>query len=57
MEKILKWTINHATELDLLSEQVTKSEGSPISDVPLAWSHAFFILTALGLDELKAAKK
>ena len=57
MEKILKWTINHATELDLLSEQVTKSEGSPISDVPLAWSHAFFILTALGLDELEAAKK
>jgi glucoamylase len=57
MEKLLKWTINHATELDLLSEQVTKSEGSPISAVPLAWSHAFFILSALGLDELKAAKK
>jgi glucoamylase len=57
MEKLLKWTINQATELDLLSEQVNKSQGSPISAVPLAWSHAFFILSALGLDELKAAKE
>jgi glucoamylase len=57
MEELLKWTIKHATELDLLSEQVNKSEGSPISAVPLAWSHAFFILSALGIDELKAAKE
>jgi glucoamylase len=57
MEKLLKWTIDHATELDLLSEQVDKSKGSPISAIPLAWSHAFFILTALGLDELKAPTK
>jgi glucoamylase len=57
MEKLLKWTISHATELDLLSEQINKTEGSPISAVPLAWSHAFFILAALGLDELKVAKE
>jgi GH15 family glucan-1,4-alpha-glucosidase len=57
LEKIVQWTINHATELDLLSEQVNKSNGSSISAVPLAWSHAFFILAALGLDDLKAAKE
>jgi len=57
MEKLLKWTIDHATELDLFSEQVNKSKGSSISAVPLAWSHAFFILAALGLDELKVAKE
>jgi glucoamylase len=57
MEKLLKWTINHATELGLLSEQVNKSQGTSISAIPLAWSHAFFILSALGLDELKAAKE
>lgn len=57
LEKIVDWTINHATELDLLSEQVNKSNGSSISAVPLAWSHAFFILAALGLDDLKTAKE
>jgi glucoamylase len=56
-EKLIKWAIDHATEHDLLSEQVNKSNGSSISAVPLAWSHAFFILAILDLDELKAAKE
>jgi glucoamylase len=57
MEKLVEWTVNRATELGLLSEQVNKSNGSSISAVPLAWSHAFFILAVLGLDEMKAAKE
>jgi glucoamylase len=57
MEKLVEWTIDHATELGLLSEQVNKSNGSSVSAVPLAWSHAFFILAVLGLDDLKAAKE
>jgi glucoamylase len=56
MKELVKWAIAHATELNLLSEQVNKSTGSPISAVPLAWSHAFFILGVLGLDELKTGK-
>ncbi len=56
MEQLIKWSISHATDLDLLSEQAEKSTGLPISAVPLAWSHAFFILAVLGLDELKASK-
>jgi glucoamylase len=54
MEQLINWTINHATEIDLLSEQIDKVTGAPISAVPLAWSHAFFILATIGLDELKA---
>ena len=53
MEELIEWVINHATELGLLSEQVNKSNGSPISAVPLAWSHAFLILAVLDLDKLK----
>jgi glucoamylase len=56
MEKLIKWVIAHATDLDLLAEQVDMSTGLSISAVPLAWSHAFFILTILGLDELKGHK-
>lgn len=53
VEQFIKWTIDHATYLDLLSEQIDKSNGSPISAVPLAWSHAFFILAVLGLNEIR----
>jgi glucoamylase len=53
MEKFAKWAIDHATYIGLLSEQVDKVTGAPISALPLAWSHAFFILAMLGLDESK----
>lgn len=56
VEMIVKWVIEHATALDLLSEQIDKSTGLPISAIPLAWSHAFFILAVLGLEELKARR-
>jgi glucoamylase len=53
MERLTKWTIDHATDIGLLSEQVDKLTGASISAVPLAWSHAFFILAIHDLDELK----
>lgn len=56
IEQLITWTIDCATDLDLLAEQVDKATGVPTSAVPLAWSHAFFILAILGLDDLKASK-
>jgi glucoamylase len=56
VEQLIAWTIDHATDLGLLAEQMDKITGIPISAVPLAWSHAFFILAILGLDDLRAPK-
>jgi glucoamylase len=52
-EQLIRWTLGHSTELGLLSEQVDKESGAPISAIPLAWSHAFFILSVLDLAEAK----
>jgi glucoamylase len=41
---LIDWVVNHSTDLNMLSEQVDKSNGKPISAVPLAWSHAFFVV-------------
>lgn len=53
MKALISWTVNHATVLNLISEQVDELNGNPISAIPLAWSHAFFILAVPGLDELR----
>jgi glucoamylase len=52
-EQLIRWALDHSTELGLLSEQVDKENGVPISAIPLAWSHAFFILSVLDLEEAK----
>lgn len=54
MNQLIKWVIDHATNTGLLSEQVDKATGAPLSAVPLAWSHAFFILATLELEDLKS---
>jgi glucoamylase len=54
MEQLINWAESHATEIDLLSEQIDKLTDAPVSAVPLAWSHSFFILATIALDELKA---
>ncbi len=56
MEQLIAWAIDRATNLDLLPEQVDKTNGFPISAVPLAWSHAFFISAVIGLDDLRNSK-
>ena len=43
---LLDWSASHATGLGLLPEQVDKDNGSVLSAVPLAWSHAMFILAS-----------
>ena len=52
-EQLIRWALDHSTELGLLSEQVDKENGAPLSAIPLAWSHAFFILSVLDLEEAK----
>jgi glucoamylase len=52
-EQLINWALNHSTELGLLPEQIDKQTGAPISAIPLAWSHSFFILAALDLKEAK----
>jgi glucoamylase len=52
-EQFIRWALDHSTELGLLSEQVDKESGAPVSAIPLAWSHAFFILSVLDLQEAK----
>ena len=48
-KQLVQWVQNHFTELGLLSEQIDKQNGTPISAIPLAWSHAFFILSVLDM--------
>jgi glucoamylase len=52
-EQLINWALNHSTELGLLPEQVDKQTDVPISAIPLAWSHAFFVLATLDLNEAK----
>jgi glucoamylase len=47
--RLIKWAIEHATDLGLLTEQVDKRTGKPIWAVPLGWSHAMYIIAALKL--------
>ncbi|HWJ02067.1 MAG TPA: glycoside hydrolase family 15 protein, partial [Verrucomicrobiae bacterium] len=47
----LKWTLDHQTGLGLLPEQVHTKTGEPAWAVPLAWSHAMFILLSIMLTE------
>jgi glucoamylase len=56
-EQLIAWAIDRATDLDLLAEQVDRTSGLPVSAVPLAWSHAFFILAVIGLDDLRVSKR
>ena len=52
-EPLVRWTFDHSTKLGLLSEQVDRESGAPVSAIPLAWSHAFFILSILDLEVAK----
>jgi glucoamylase len=56
VEQLIAWAIDHATPLDLLPEQVDKTSGVPVSAVPLAWSHAFFVLAVTGLNDLRISR-
>lgn len=47
--KLVEWTLSHATKSGALSEQINPSNGSPLSVLPLVWSHAELINTLLDL--------
>lgn len=42
---LLRWAVDHQTEMGLLPEQVDRESGETAWVVPLTWSHAMFILT------------
>ncbi|MCY6958649.1 glycoside hydrolase family 15 protein [Clostridium brassicae] len=46
-QKLVEWAVEHRTYLDLLPEQIDKESGEIAWVVPLAWSHAMFILSML----------
>jgi glucoamylase len=56
-EQLIHWALDHSTELGLLPEQVDRESGAFISAIPLAWSHAFFILSVLDLEAAKNSIK
>ena len=45
----IDWTLDHALPSGMLSEQVNPTDGTPISVMPLVWSHAELINTVLDL--------
>jgi GH15 family glucan-1,4-alpha-glucosidase len=47
--ELFNWAVQRRTKLDLLPEQVDRNTGEPSWVVPLAWSHAMFMLTAVEL--------
>ncbi|ABW00944.1 glycoside hydrolase family 15 protein [Caldivirga maquilingensis] len=42
--ELIKWALTHSTSTGMLPEQVDKDSGRPISAIPLAWSHAMYIM-------------
>jgi GH15 family glucan-1,4-alpha-glucosidase len=43
-KQLIEWATDRATSTNLLPEQVNAYDGSPIGVLPLAWSHAAYIL-------------
>lgn len=48
-ERLVEWTLSHATPSGALSEQINPTDGAPLSVLPLVWSHAEVINTLLDL--------
>jgi len=55
--RLLEWATARATSTRLLPEQVNAYDGSPIGVLPLAWSHAAFILAVKKLISRSAAER
>ncbi|WCK56558.1 glycoside hydrolase family 15 protein [Aneurinibacillus sp. Ricciae_BoGa-3] len=49
--KLIQWCVEHATEMQLLPEQIDRKTGEPAWVVPLTWSHAMFVLTVWMMQE------
>lgn len=46
-KKYLTWTVNHAGESGVLSEQLDPTTGDMLSSTPLTWSHVEYVRTVL----------
>ncbi len=42
-EQLVRWCVEHATDLGLLPEQVHRDTGEPLSAIPLGWSHGMLV--------------
>ncbi len=49
-EALMRWAREHSTSAGLLPEQVDRTTGEPAWAVPLAWSHAMYVLASLTLE-------
>jgi GH15 family glucan-1,4-alpha-glucosidase len=47
--RLVEWTLEHTSPSGILAEQINPTDGSPISVMPLVWSHAELINTLLDL--------
>lgn len=54
---LLEWSAHHTSGLGMLPEQVAKADGRVLSAVPLAWSHAMFILASEALAQSRRHEK
>lgn len=54
---LLDWSARHASGLGMLPEQIDKGDGSVLSAMPLAWSHAMFILASQALARSQRSQK
>lgn len=56
--KCLQWTLDRTNKAGMLSEQLDAETGTPVSVMPLVWSHAQYVVTFLAyikkLEELEA---
>ena len=48
-EFIVNWVGSHADSTGILSEQIDRTSGAPMSVAPLAWSHAEYLNTLMDL--------
>lgn len=55
--ELIEWATARASTSGLLSEQVNPYDGSPVGVLPLAWSHAAYILAVGKLAAQLSAKK
>jgi GH15 family glucan-1,4-alpha-glucosidase len=56
-KQLIEWATERASTTGLLSEQVNPYDGSPVGVLPLAWSHAAYILAVRRLVAQLSAKQ
>lgn len=55
--ELYTWVLDHRTALDLLAEQIDYKSGQPCWIIPLAWSHAMFLIVSGALQQTNSSQK